>query len=181
MKQTMIIIAVFIIAIATIVFIWWKREGPFLSVPEQQNQAEVVGRRIIEKSHDAGGDPGGPILYFISFKFSDGSVKELEVGVDKSGRQVYESFHEGDTGMLTYKERKNIEEKFKNEDLRHEGRQFLSFEKDPEYGGIKIEKRGLSHTVWMIIIGGSFIILLAFLVVLDIWDYKGKLGKKRSL
>ena len=106
--------------------------------PEQSAQVEVVGKRI--KEVRAGGlRSGGPRTnyhYIVSFKFPDGSVKELEVGMIniKNKQEIscvtYDAIHEGDTGILTYQEIKNLEKHIKNEDMYWSGRRFISFKKD---------------------------------------------------
>jgi hypothetical protein len=67
--------------------------------PEQTEQAEVIGKRKI-KGHDATGDPETKSL--VTFKLSDGSVKEFLTSA--GGKVYYDSFHEGETGILTYEE-----------------------------------------------------------------------------
>jgi len=103
---------------------------PLETSSEQSEQVEVVAKRI--RSRGSGGSGSTYRInytYIVSFKFSDGSAKEFKVG--KNSREIYDSIHEGDAGMLTYKERENIEEKIKNEDMRFDGRRFISFKKDP--------------------------------------------------
>jgi len=50
--------------------------------------------------------------------------------VMSKGNEVYDSIRQGDTGMLTYKERANIDAKIKKDGNRYKGRLFISFEKD---------------------------------------------------
>ena len=100
---------------------------------EYNEKAEVLGRRISSE----GGDPQSH--YLIAFKFSDGSIKELLIGFNRLARKVYDSFNEGDVGTLNYTEIENIEKKYRKETESWKGRGFISFEKDPEYGGLKLE------------------------------------------
>jgi len=103
--------------------------------PEQSEQVEVIGKRIYQSSDN------GKVwsTYIVAFRFPDGSVKELSVGTNSSRinsnrddhNSIYDSINQGDTGILIYKEIEKIEEKYKNEDLRYDGRQFIGFEKDP--------------------------------------------------
>jgi len=106
-------------------FIMMVLSAPYTLIfkSEQYAQVEVVGKRVRPTSVRHGKDS-----YIVAFKFPDGSVKELEVGIGR--RKVYDSIQEGDTGMLTYKERENIEEKIKNEELQFDGRRFISFKRD---------------------------------------------------
>ena len=107
---------------------WQLSELPTSRSPEQHEQAIVVKKRL-HNTRDTDGP--GSTFYLITFKFFDGSIKELRVGTGKDTRKVYDSFNEGETGILTYKERENAQS--------YEGRQFVSFEKDSEYGGATIE------------------------------------------
>ena len=108
------------------------------SSPEQAEQVEVVEKRINKTyigSSRGIGESKTAYTFYISFKFSDGSVKEFEVGRDSIGRgiirepynKVYDSLNEGDTGILTYKELKNAENRYYTPSSY---RLFISFEKD---------------------------------------------------
>ncbi|MDR3239775.1 MAG: DUF2500 domain-containing protein [Clostridiales bacterium] len=85
---------------------------------EQVEQVEVAGKRTEYYSIQE------LTYYGVTFKFSDGSVKELNAVRLK----YYNAIHEGDTGKLTYKE-----------DKRMRYRTFIRFEKDSPFGGVKIE------------------------------------------
>lgn len=170
-----ILIAINIFVVFGISCSWLRELSPLLHSLEQQEQAEAVGKRTIKRSHDSTGDPGGPTLYFVTFKFPDGSLKEFEVGRRTSGRKRYEFINEGNTGILTYKEIENIEEKYENED-QYEGRRFIRFEIDPEYGGVKIEKRGLSEMTKLILIFGIPISAIIILVVIGVVIIKKESG-----
>jgi len=120
--------------------------------PEQREQVEVIGKKLAKSSYTV--SRHGRHTYshvdalVVAFKFADGSIKEISVGrslgyesirdadtgkliyskVKKN--KVYESFKNGDEGILTYKERDNIEEKFKKMKTRYKGRLFIGFEKE---------------------------------------------------
>jgi len=110
--------------------------------PEQNERAEVAGKRIIK------GDNGRTDVYYgkrpynalgyvyydsesvythyiVAFKCPDGAIKELRVNSEK----MYDSLREGDTGILTYKERGSIEKKIESENLCYKDRLFIGFEK----------------------------------------------------
>jgi len=124
-------IFIFATCVVFLAFIFMIIYAPFMNRPVQAEQVEVIGKRIRQTENF---DSGKRNDYIVAFKFSDGSVKELEVGSGRSysstGREVYDSIHEGDKGMLTYKEIKDIGEKYKNENTRYFGRYFYSFEKN---------------------------------------------------
>ena len=172
-KLIAIIIIILILIVIFLVFNWLGKEGPFINKPEQQERVEVTGKRT-KNYRDAEGGPGGT-LYFITFKFPDGSVKEFEVGGTGSGKKNYDSLDESDTGILSYIEREDVESKYKDENQYYKGRRFISFEKDPEYGGAKIELPGMSHTAWLIIMIGFFISLAAFCIVFVIYKLQKRL------
>jgi len=107
--------------------------------PEQSVQVEIVGKRIREYQSPGTGEAPSKIYstYIVAFKFTDGSVKELEVAYtsrDPKKKEgpcyIYDSLHEGDTGILIYKEIENIEEKCKNEEMRYDYRLFVRFTRD---------------------------------------------------
>ena len=81
--------------------------------PIQTAHVEVVSKRI-KKS---GGAPvrGNTISHFVTFKFPDGSEIEFNVRTLKA----YDSMQENDTGVLSYKQRKDRAK-------------FVSFEKDEQ-------------------------------------------------
>jgi len=111
--------------------------------PVQSEQVEVISKRIVESRS---GTRGYRTTYYfvVAFKFPDDSIKEFWVcaATDREYRKAntYYSVYEGDTGTLTYKENKIFEI------APFSGRKFISFEKDLEYGGIKIERGNLSET-----------------------------------
>ena len=124
-----ILFLVFLVAIIWALVIFSKDSKQRKNSPEYSAQVEVVGKRIWK---DATPDTGTSVDYIASFKFPDGSVKELKVGGNswKIKRELYDSIREGDIGILIYKEREDIEERFNKENRRYNGRQFISFEKD---------------------------------------------------
>ena len=143
--------------------------------PEQTVQAEIISKRIIKDSFYGKTSFVNVYIYIISFKFPDGSIKELRVDRQSYHNRLkkndpdsfqYDSLTVGDTGILTYKEIENIEERVKNENVRYGSRLFISFEKDPEYGGLKIvvpeEKE---ETVWDVILGLVFTVALFFVII----------------
>lgn len=85
-------------------------------------------------------------------------------------KETYHAIHEGETGILTYKERADIEEKYENEDMRFKGRRLISFEKDPEYGGTKIEVR--EYETVGLLIGICFFALIAIASIVIILTHK---------
>ena len=95
----------------------------FYNRPEQSIQVEVAGKRI--RKYSSGKHASRVTVYsnIVAFSFPDGSLKELEIDTGPSS-SVYNSIHEGDTGVLIYKELKNIEKKYKDEAFRYVGRFF---------------------------------------------------------
>ena len=92
--------------------------------PDSVEQVEVVGKRTKKARF-------GGCFYIVSFKFPDGSVKELNVGAycknQNESRKFYESINEGDTGKLTYRGSGNMGV-IKSESWH--GRFLIRFEKD---------------------------------------------------
>jgi hypothetical protein len=142
----------------------------FYNRPEQFEQVEVVGKRT---KYNSNGNRPGYYIFIFAFEFSDGSVKELEVG-DRGIRSnesisnlAYDSIHEGDTGTLIYKEIRNNENVYKNEDMHYAGRFFISFERDSQYGELKIESTKQQFETWHFILLGALVIMwLLFAVFL---------------
>jgi Protein of unknown function (DUF2500). len=172
-----ILLVIILFAMCTLIlfgywFHWRENLAPILSSPEQHEQAEVLGKRTIKLTHDGTGDPGGPTIYFVVFKFSDDSQKEFELGQGKFGRKSYESINEGDIGMLAYKENENI--------LYNKGQLFISFEKDPEYGGAKVEQQGLPESRLQFIIFGVLGSAIVILGVIGVVFIKKELIKKNG-
>ena len=150
----------------------------FSGCPEQSGQVEVVGKRI-NKSSSASGKGTYRLTYefIVAFAFPDGTIKELEIDshtVRSNSETVecsrYNSIYEGDRGILIYQELKDIEERFEGrEDASYYGRRFISFEKDMEYGGLKIEAVKVDFWLrpwfWIalgaVIIGGIFLMRIA--------------------
>lgn len=150
----------------------------FSGRPEQSGQVEVVGKRI-NKTSSYGKVPGYTYTheFIVAFSFPDGTIKELEIDshtVDSSRETVecsrYNSIDEGDRGILIYQELKDIEERFEGrEDASYYGRRFISFKKDMEYGGEKIEEDKVDFWLrpwfWIalgaVIIGGIFLMRIA--------------------
>ena len=138
----------------------------FYTRPEQSAQVEVIDKRI--RIYSSGSRPNKSYTYIVAFKYSDSSVKEFSVdtiftkGSNKEAppSSVYDNIHEGDTGILAYKEIKNIEKKYKNnEDMRYDGRFFISFERDSQYGELKIESTERQFETWHFIIIGPLAIM----------------------
>ena len=126
--------------------------------PNYQEQAEVSEKKIIE-TKDVDGVTQK--TYSIAFKVSDGSVKEFLLGesfLGSGGIERYNSLHKGETGILDYKEREAAE--------KGSQRLFISFEKDPAYGGSKIELSPYPVTLWWLKVTGLTFILstLTFLI-----------------
>jgi len=125
-------VVLFVFLVAFLLFAWLRFEAPFVNRPEQCEQAEVISKRIREY-HDGDGMVRD---LFVTFKFLNNSTKEFRV--DIKGK-YYNDIHEGDIGILVYKERKDNETKYSNEEIRYKGRRFVSFEENVEYGKAKIE------------------------------------------
>ena len=124
--------------VALLAFMTLKDETVIVNRPEQHEQVEVIGKRI--KYNRIQGSRRSNKTYIVSFKFPDGSEKELQVGkINRS--EIYDSMHKGDTGMLVYKERADIE-KLKKEELQWAGRRFISFEKTSG-GGVRLAASSL--------------------------------------
>ncbi|MCL2488313.1 MAG: DUF2500 domain-containing protein [Oscillospiraceae bacterium] len=122
------VLAIILALIIVIIVVSSSSVIPILTSPEQSEHVEVIGKRVSQATFHRGRSFN---FYFISFKFTDSSVKEFKVG-DTNNKIVYITLHEGDVGILTYKERENIEEHIKDETLRWDGRRFIGFEKDTE-------------------------------------------------
>ena len=117
-----------------------KYEVSFMNRPEQHEYAEVSAKRVVvEKGTDS-----DRTVYLVEFSLSDGSLKEFLVSNKYSPiRTVYNAFQEGETGVLTYIEAANVNEKYKD-DVVYKGRRFISFEKAPEHGGLTIDDSELA-------------------------------------
>lgn len=149
----------------------------FSGRPEQSGQVEVVGKRINKSSSSGKGTYSLTYEFIVAFAFPDGTIKELEIdshSVNSNRETVecsrYNSINESDRGTLIYQESKDIEERFEGrEDASYYGRRFISFEKDMEYGGEKIEEDKvdfwLNPWFWIalgaVIIGGIFLMRIA--------------------
>lgn len=150
----------------------------FSGRPEQSEQVEVVGKRIRKSSSASGkGTYRLTYVFIVAFAFPDGTIKELEIDSHtvRSNRETvecsrYNSIDEGDRGILIYQELKDIEERYEGrEDVSYDGRRFISFEKDTEYGGLKIEEDKVDFWLrpwfWIalgaVIIGGIFLMRMA--------------------
>ena len=138
LRGAIIIFFIWAFLIGTVIFgIWAVRMSPGIRYKnsfEQSEQVEVIGKRIRKYTNSLSGRSGGSRTYFdyiVAFEFPDGSVKELEVDSNSvRDSSIYDAIHEGDTGILIYKEIKNIEQRIKKENMRFDGRLFISFEKD---------------------------------------------------
>lgn len=114
----------------------------FGDIPEQIEQAEVVDKKQIRS-----GKKGARwVDYVITFRFSDGSEKKFIVS--SNARRVYNLIEIGETGKLTYKE---IESNDGDENSKA-NRRFISFEKDPKYGGETIKPNAVEATGWNAVI-----------------------------
>ena len=136
-----LILMLFTAATASIlIFLTSRYERELKSNPEQSAQVQVLEKRIFRHFSSGHRSTRTSYTYIVAFKFSDDSIKEFEVdfksvsGISKTELYSfrYNSFYEGDTGMLTYKEIENIEENFKNPEMEYRGRHFISFEKDSD-------------------------------------------------
>jgi len=141
----------FIIVAATTLCILFAVALPFVNLSEWVERVEVTGKRIIQSS--GGSDSGKTYRYIVAFQLPDGTEKELRVGKINSSK-LYNSINDGDTGILTYKEKENVKAE--------SDRRFISFEKDPKYGGLKIETDETSDKTLAIQITS----ILAFAVIL---------------
>jgi len=118
------------------------------NVPEHIEHVEVVGKRI-NPAEDSEDYPD----YYVTFKFSDGSVKEFSAG-RPNNKDCYNAINEGDIGKLTYKESGN-------------NRRFESFEKDLDFGGMKIEPYRLdeiNEVINAVIICAIFVPFMVFML-----------------
>ena len=90
------------------------------SQPIQNEQVIVAGKEIIKQRPPTrrGYKKGATIPYYVvTFKLSDGSMKELRVD-----SAVFNDLQENDTGKLSFQEQKNA--------THFNHRRFISFEKD---------------------------------------------------
>lgn len=180
----MVVIPVIVVGIFVLPMIPEIRYG---NRPELSEKVEVVDKRISRDSSISKGVSSFSYDYIVAFKFPDGSGKELLVGrvgrvSEKESKQgytcpSYDAISEGDVGVLTYKEIANIEKKYKNEDIRYVGRSFISFEKDSEYGGAKIELSEDSNRWPLFVFTG---ICLSPFIVIGVIKLKKILKKKLS-
>lgn len=101
---------------------WWGCTTQIKSIhrPGQQDWVVVVRKDMYRSS--GGVDGSSSLSYFVSFKFPDGSKKTFNITAPIEPRKYYDSIQEGETGILTRKDKT-----------------FMSFEKDPEYGGLKVD------------------------------------------
>ena len=175
-----VLILILVASASTIItgFVMSRHERELNSSPEQTTQAEVVSKRITKYS--TGGHRMSEYktyyTYIVAFTFPDGLIKEFQVDI-KSVRgasetepysSLYDAFREGNAGILTFKEINDTE-----------WRLFINFEKDPEYGGMKLEmNRPPNNTGILIILIGVIIFAAAFLIVLIIAIYKYKKNLK---
>jgi len=143
-KKTKIKVSIFILAAVIVggLMVWQISRTTIRDTnpnkrPEQFEQVEVTGKRIKQDTNIKRGKRLTLYTHIVTFKFSDNSEKELKVGFESE--RIYNLLQEGETGTLTYKEIENIEQKYENEDDYYKGRLFISFEKDLNYGGGKIE------------------------------------------
>ena len=174
-KAFLIPIVAMIGLIAMFGSIWFMRDARFLNLPEQSAHVQVVDQRYARERVGTGSSGGISTHFFVTFEFSDGSLKELFVGASNNGRRIYESFNIGESGILVYREvagATGVRENFWPADAI---RQFISFEKDEVYGGLLIEDRSLPYGTWMLIIGAPIVLGLGVLsVILTVKHFKKK-------
>lgn len=151
----MIVIGFGAVLIAFIAFCAFYWEVVIITTPECQEHVKVVKKRIETTTiYDAAVEHSSVKYYHLAtFEFSDGSKKEFNIGGS------YNDIYIGDTGMLTYHEIRSIEDKYREETDRWQGRQIISFEKDPEFGGTKIIRYELSEAVKSFLITSGVIVL----------------------
>ena len=159
----MIVIGFGAVLIAFNAILSFLDEALIRTTPECQEHVKVVEKRIETTTvYDAAVEHSSVKYYHLAtFEFSDGSKKEFNIGVS------YNDIYIGDTGMLTYHEKKDIEDKYREETDRWQGRLIISFEKDPEFGGTKIIRYELSETVKSFLITSGVIVL--FTSVILVW------------
>lgn len=191
--KIMIILIAFVVvgAIGMTLFILTSEEMKLRSKPEQTAHVEVVEKRIDRSVHYGRGSraySGNSTLfiYCISFRFSDGTVKELKVdqfyffSIHKEApySSVYAGMNEGDTGLLTYKELEPTETK-NWEDLSK--RQFIRFEQDAEYGGetFRWVDRDRTDAIFAIVISLLMLFSSCFCLVL-LWIAHRKMRKEKE-
>ena len=117
--------------------------------PEQSEQVEVVEKRVEISSSHGRRVSRKYYSYYVAFKFPDGTIKEFKVDhistrdfKKEINSSVYDSIFESDTGILTYKELENAENRFFSPT---NYREFHSFEKDLICGGTKVETGVIIH------------------------------------
>ncbi|MDR3344435.1 MAG: DUF2500 domain-containing protein [Oscillospiraceae bacterium] len=122
---------------------------------------------------DGGDDFGSSNLYYVTFSFADGMNEEFQVGVGSDGffpggaRKLYDSLHEGETGILTDKERNGVEETKRGITELVKDRIFISFEKDREYGEIKLTTLRINEvTELVLLVLGGLIGGILFVVIM---------------
>ena len=136
----------------------------FAESPEQSEHVEVTGKRITKSGSGGKGNYTFTYTFIVAFKFSDGSEREFKIdshatrhGKEEVNCSLYDSIYEGDEGILIYKEFKNIDEEYKNEDTRFHGRFFVSFERDSEYGELKIVSQEQYIEPWQFVLMGAVV------------------------
>ena len=188
-KKTKIKTSIFVLVIVAIfgVGTLWALVGiingmtRFYNRPEQSAQVEVVGKRIRVSNNFGKRYSFTSYSNIVAYKFPDGLVKELEIDTGKFS-SAYDSIHEGDTGILIYKEIKNIEKKYKNNDsMRYDGRFFISFERDSKYGELKIESTEQQFETWHFILLGAVVVMWLFFAVFLVKGTKYALKYIRQL
>ena len=125
-----------------------------ITTPECQEHVKVVDTRTEDTYvYDTSGYYSLKHFYLATFEFPDGSKKEFQIGGPRK------TIYIGDTGMLTYHESKFLENIYRKETDRWRGRLIISFEKDPERGGIKTEQYDPSDSVESFLIVAGVIVL----------------------
>ena len=142
-----------LVAFDAILSFWW--EILRITTPECQEHVKVVDTRTEDTYvYDAATEHTSlKHFYLATFEFPDGSKKEFKIGGPRK------TIYIGDTGMLTYHESKFIEDIYREETDRWQGRLIISFEKDPEFGGTKTEQYDPSDSVESFLIGAGVIVL----------------------
>jgi len=129
-SNLIILIIALVVAIVFSLIAGVHNELLVLTSPRQQEQVEVIEKRTYVRTTRAPESGGSRNRhFFITFQFTDGSEKEFLVGTNRLGlrsdnvnHSVYDDIQVGDTGILTFRERRDNE--------RSIGRRFISFEND---------------------------------------------------
>jgi len=130
--QVILIILIILIGLVGTLLLAGMNEMQIRRQPVQNIHVEVIGLRTAKAYSSARGmRRESYTLGIVAFRLPDGTEKELKVGSSSFSNDlsVFNNLQEGDTGMLSFQEHKNIN----NSDKRFEDwayRYFLSFEKE---------------------------------------------------